>query len=406
MSSKLRANNLRLRRRLPPGGNCCTMRMLEIVRPRGRCTITALPSSKIILAIAGLLLMTLVVAACGEDSGPQPTRIPPTIEITPTPRSTALPEVEEAAAPGDDARPIIVQIALFGDSVSGATRRAGIELQDELRAALDLVINVEFVTETAALENLCSGQPYVVWASAFTYAAANAQCDVTPRQAIQRGRTPEATIGRSAEIVARTDITAIGELGEGTFCRSLEHDLFVTWVYPSLLLRAHNIDPLNELDTVLDYPDDLSLLFALYEGNCDAAGLPAGIFEDYLVDIALLASTDQSQITIDDVEERLHVLVDAGNTAPPVDATDGDLIFEPNTIPYGLLIFPASPAIPANIRDDLNDAISDFFADRTEGAERLNALLDATALIPVEQSSYANFLALIADSGWNMTFTE
>lgn len=349
----------------------------------------------------------LVLAACGGDAGPQPTRIPPTIESTPTPRSTALPEVDAVvAAPGDADRPIVIQIALFGDNVPSATRRAGIELQNELRTALDLAINVEFVNETVALESLCSGKPYAVWASAFTYAAANAQCDVNPELAIQRGRAPEATIGRSAEIITLTEITELSGLGGRTFCRSLEHDLFSTWIYPSLLLRSHGIDPINGLGLLLDYPDDLSLLFALYEGDCSATALPPGIMEDHLVDIALLASTEQNPVTLSDVEDRLHVLVTAGNTAAPVGTADDLQVFEPNTIPYGQFIRPANTALPEDISEDLTSTMVDFFADRTEGAERLNTLLDATALVPVDQTSYANFLALVENSGWNMAYIE
>ena len=88
-------------------------------------------------------------------------------------------------------------------------------------------------------------------------------------------------------------------------------------------------------------------------------------------------------------------------------ATADDLqVFEPNTILYGQFIRPANTALPEDISEDLTSTMVDFFTDRTEGAERLNTLLDATALVPVDQTSYANFLALVENSGWNMAYIE
>ena len=57
-------------------------------------------------------------------------------------------------------------------------------------------------------------------------------------------------------------------------------------------------------------------------------------------------------------------------------------------------------------RENLVAVISDFFTDTRNGDEYLSDLLNATGLLPVEASDYAGFRALLASSGWDMTFTE
>lgn len=294
-------------------------------------------------------------------------------------------------------------IALHGTSPDRDARNAAIALQDLLSDRLERTARVEFVDENQALDELCSGKPQAAWVNSFTYATAANRCGAEPVLAVTRGRLPDVTIGRSADIIASTEITSLSQLSGTPFCRSDEHDLFTTWIYPSLLLRAQNVNPMTDLAAALDYPDDLSLLAAIVDGPCAAGALPAGDLDDLLVDLALALSAGERVITLDDLEEEFHILVPAGNTVPPA-AESSSTVFARNVVPYDVLVFPPSMVIPGNIRDGIVDSIRDFFGDSVDGEEHLSDLLGASGVFAVGVNDYANFRALVISSGWDMTF--
>ncbi len=263
----------------------------QVFSHQGRCAINR-PYVSVLRNLIGVVLAVALLTACEGGGGVEPTRIPTAIPPTPTIRSTPLPAVSPAPALGQtDARPIVIQIALFGEDPADSARRAGIDLQEALQNELDLEINVQFVDERTALKSLCSGAPTAAWVSPFTYVKAQTQCEVEPVFSVTRGR-PTATVGRTAEIIGRADITDLSELEDRVFCRSYEQDYFTSWVFPSLYLAAEGVDPADGLAEIKDYPDNMSLGKALYQGDCAAAALPPDEYEDWLIDLSAFLSTE------------------------------------------------------------------------------------------------------------------
>lgn len=362
-----------------------------------------------------MLVLGLLLAACGGDTGVQRTLVPSAIPPTLTPRSTALPYVDDAPTLGQEGREITILFAVQSVTVNSDANRAKQALQDALGDELDLEFKVDFVDENVALAALCSGQPTAAWVSAFSYATAASECGAEPVLAIERGKLPNILIGRGTELIAAASITDISQLANGTFCRSEEHDLLTTWILPSLLLSAENINPITDLDMTLDYPDDLSLLNAIYDGTCTAAALPGDDLEDLLIDLALTLSTDTDTITLSDVEDRIHVLAPAGDVAAPSGSSDFDG-YDQNVVPFEVLVFAPGSAIPTDpdnelsedaiTREKIVEVVTEFFANSISGDDYLNDMLDATGIFPVDASDYTTFRALISNSGWNMTFAE
>ncbi len=350
-----------------------------------------------------LVLVALLAAGCESDGGtartPVPTRVPQTV----TPRSTALPDVADAPFLGVGERQIVLQIALFGEEESILAQTSANQLQNAFADELDLEVQVEFVDETVALEALCSGAPRAAWISAFSLAKVQQICDVEPVLGLQRGRVPRATVGQSADIISRVAQERLDQLPGLTFCRNVEQDYFTSWVYPRLLLTAAGIDVETDI-TVVDYPDDMALGRALFRGDCNAAALPPGEFENFLDDLARDLSSDEAEISSSELEDTLHIMEPAGDIEASSGA--GTRRFDEKVIPYEVLVFAPTDVIPADLQSDIVEVIEDFFDDAADGADNLNDLLDATGLITVNSASYDDFIDLVADAGWDMTAAD
>jgi ABC-type phosphate/phosphonate transport system substrate-binding protein len=352
------------------------------------------------------MLVGLIVAACGGgNSSVPPTHIPTRIPPTPTERSTPLPDVPDAPALGQQDRQITILFALFSDQANDSAKRAGIDLHQSLLDELDLDVNIEFVDENAALEAVCSGAPDAVWVSAFSYVVAKTRCEVVPALAVKRGRQPRVSIGTTAELIGRSEITGLSQLKGKVFCRSEKQDLFTSWIFPSLMIASRGVDPMLDLSAVQDYPDDLAVGRALYEDKCAAAALPPDQFEDFLIDLANELSTDENPVTTSDLSKVVKILSPAGNTSAPTNESTWSG-FGSGVVPYEALVFPPDSALPKEMRDQVTQVIADFFNDRTDGTQRLRALLDATGIMRVGSKQYETFQSTVVNSKWNMAFSE
>jgi hypothetical protein len=350
------------------------------------------------------LLLSLLAAACQQSTQVEPTHIPTPIPPTPTIRSTPLPDVPLAPALGQgDERQIVIQIALFGADASTSARRAGNQLQQALQDDLDLDIKVEFVDEETASASLCSGAPDAVWISPFSLVKAQTTCDAVPVLAVTRGR-PRATVGRTAEIIARVDITALSQLRNRVFCRSYEQDYFTSWVFPSLYIAGQGVNPLTDLSDVKDYPDNLSMGRALYAGECAAAALPPDKFEDLLIDLSADLSTEENPVTSSELADIIHVVEPAADVSYKTGVVRWQ--YASGIIPYEVLVFPPDSAIPENLRKDITDAIKTFLSENATSSQRLSDLLDATGIIPVDTNSYQNFSPVVINAKWDMVFSD
>lgn len=349
------------------------------------------------------MLAALLAAGCQGADGPQRTPLPTRVPVTLTPRSTPLPTVANAPVLGIGERQIVIQITQFGENESAVARSAANALQRAITDETELDVRVEFVNETTALEAVCSGAPRAPWFSAFTLVKAQQLCDVVPVLALQRGRSPRTTVGQSADIISRVALGDIAQLRGLTFCRSAEQDYFTSWMYPHLLITAAGIDIENEL-TVMDYTDDMALGRALFRGDCNAAALPPGTFDDFLDDLARDLSSGEATISSSGLEDILHIVEPAGDIMFRSDEDTWQ--FDEHVIPYDVLAFPPAEIIPDDLRKDLVDIIEDFLQDRTEGDDRRDDLLDATGIMEVNADSYRDFSDLVTSAGWDMTLTE
>lgn len=323
--------------------------------------------------------------------------------MTATPRSTPLPDVPEVPPLGDDQRPIAL-VFVLPEPDSDAR-----EVKDDLETRFnrdDLAVDIQFVDdELEALKVVCNGTsqgyPAAVWASAFTLIAAERQCDALPGLAITRGRAPRLTVGTTGELVARVNINSISALAGQPFCRIDAQD-FTSWILPGLLLAAEGIDPLTGLSQIRDYPDNLSMLRAIYHGDCVAASLPPGEFEDLLDELTNQLNAEGQPITLSGLQELIKVISPAGDTSMPSNTATWEG-YPGGVVPYEGLIFPSNAVIAAPLREQMIEVIADF-ADSSTGRALLTDILDAASLIETDTGSYANFRTLMERARWAMIF--
>ncbi len=358
-----------------------------------------------LMVIVLVWVLSAVLLACGgADDSRRPTRVPTRIPPTPTVRSTALPEVNEAPAIGDAERPVALLFAMPSDRKTAATRQTAQQLAQHLSDGLALSVTVELADENSALDRLCSGAPALAWVSAFTYAAAKQECDVVPLLAVKRGRSPNFTIGQSAEIVARTEITDLSQMAGQTFCRSSDQDVAVAWVLPALLLSSAGVNPFIELEAVRDYPDDASAILALQAGECAAAAFRPGDFDQALLDaVSAVADREGERPDYNDLKAAVHVIVPAADTTAPA-TTEQWRGIAASTLPYEVLVAAPENALPKDLRAALVESITAFFTDRVEGSTRIRRLLDADGILTVRPQHYQSFVTMLEGAGWRMAF--
>ncbi|NWF70406.1 MAG: PhnD/SsuA/transferrin family substrate-binding protein [Chloroflexi bacterium] len=299
------------------------------------------------------LLLALLLAGCRrEEAAPAALA---TATITPTPFSTALPPLPTEIAPGSqEDRPL--QMLVYARD-NRATRDAVEGLQAALleRGLFVEIIAVQRYAE--ALAALCAsgaGQVSVAWLDGISYAAARAQNCGTPALQVER----DSETGRALEIIVTRDlgITTIASLRQRSFCR-ISYDDYDTWLAPTLLLRANDLNPLTAFESISDYEDVEALLRAVAGGNCDAAAIPVGTLDD--PDYATLA-------------EDVRVVA----TSAP--------------FPYNVLLLPS--AVPLGVRLQLVDALEAVADDETL-AGTLRVLVGQDALVTVtELTEFDTFL--------------
>lgn len=206
--------------------------------------------------------------------------------ITPTPRSTHLPPVPTPIPVGASNNPIhVVFPRIKSGSSQGAVTSAVEDLQTELSQATGLTVDVRLVDSDAeALAALCESTPddiSAAWVGGVAYAAAYAEDCGTAALQISRGTLDQATTGSEVALYGNRSngVNSLDELANKTLCRLSVDDLY-TWLIPSVLLRTSDGDLSSSLKEVRDYDDLDSLIAALADGDCDAAGMNIADFEE------------------------------------------------------------------------------------------------------------------------------
>lgn len=234
--------------------------------------------------------------------------------------------------------------------------------QDAILEESGLVIEVTLVDRYAeALAALCDSTPTnvtVAWLDGLSYQAAVAQSCGTPVMQIERDRET----GDSGQIVTASslDVGGVSGLNGRSFCR-LGYDDYYTWLVPSLILQAGGVDPVEGLGEITDYDDLDSLMEAVADGDCEAAGISEIAFDD-----------------LGDVSEELEVVA----STP--------------AFPYGVLMYPLNLTLGERLR--LNEALLTLAGD-SDGADVLRAVLNQDELTAADADDLEDLSGFLADTG-------
>ncbi|HIO13576.1 MAG TPA: hypothetical protein EYN15_00070 [Chromatiales bacterium] len=289
------------------------------------------------LIVGGLLLVGLL-AACRRQGAGQGNTIRPS--DTPTPISTPLPAVPTAIPVGTEGNPVQIVFRPVGSPLAARNITARLEtvILEEAGLAVEVTLVERYAEALAALCDSGGGQVSVAWLDGPTYTAASAQNCGTPALQVERGRGSNASAGSAAQIIAkrRMGFNTVSQLNADDFCRLGFGDFF-SWFAPSLVLTVNGVDPLRDLGSVTDYEDFPTLITAVADGDCDAAGVPENAFDEFENDldddvrdkIDVLATTvefpqeAQNDLNIFFVEDMQQV-IDLVMLAPPLNGRQRD----------------------------------------------------------------------------------
>jgi ABC-type phosphate/phosphonate transport system substrate-binding protein len=318
-----------------------------------------------LLMIVGISL--LLLPACRRQAAEGGVTAVPT--LTPTPRSTPLPAIATAIPPGAVENPL--QMVVRPDGSMSAARAAIDAVETAILEIAGVAVDIELVERYGeALAALCQsseGRVSVVWLNGASYVAARAENCGVPVLQVERGTRRDARTGEGAAIIVNGDenISTLSALRDRSFCR-LAYDDFYTWLAPSLILRASGLNLSTTAGEITDYDDLPSLIQAVADGDCDAAGIPANALETYADDLG-------------DAVEQVDVL-----TTTTVE------------FPYAVLVLP--PEVPLGTRIALNDALVEMAADNTY-APKLRDLLGQNALLPAAVDDFAELETFMSSTG-------
>lgn len=316
------------------------------------------------VALSALLGVALVLSACGGvASGPLPTAFP---TATPTPRSTPLPEVPTEVPLATAGNPLVILM------LPQAGRLAAEDASQTLEALIldlaGLMVDIQPVNSYGEIvAQLCSANPVVGWVDGLAYVVAEAQGCADPALLVERG----GATGFSVDLLAASELSATdpGDLEGRTLCRLNSEDV-ASWFLPGLMLQTEGVNPLYDLEGVVEVEDYDALVAAIYDGACDAGGVPRGYLDDVGGEVAAR----------EDLREVVAVL--AGSPE----------------VPYDLLVYPQT--VPLNVRIPLNDVFVELAAS-DQNAAILYDILAQDAILRVTRVDLAAFRAFMDDTGLN-----
>lgn len=267
-------------------------------------------------------------------------------------------------------------------------------LSRTLHLAENIEVQVVPLDDSAALHALCSGAPVTAWVSAFTYAAAAQTCDVEPLLALVREGEAGPAIGRAYDLITRREVTSVTDLAGQVACRVA--DQLDAWAISALMLRAAGLDPLVDMPRSVTYPDELTAVRALLDGECAALALPSSTLDEIL---------DPLPATDDDPADRLQVLIAGGDTALPDLAADRPVSYPALVLPFGLWVAAPDSALPASdlrpVRQELEAAVQAYL---DEHPESLRDWFDSADVVEVDATGLAALLRWLDDARWNMAY--
>lgn len=311
--------------------------------------------------ISAISVTLLILSGCSNTLFVVPTLPAPT--VTSTPLSTALPTVGTVVPLGASDNPY--PMAVVGDK----NVTAGDALASYLNGQLGPSFQINFLSGQAdALAALCNGQAAFAWLNGNALLAALANNCGTAALRYQQGASN--STGVRADLVVRSggkgDPALVAALKGRDFCRIAASSGSggqdpISWILPVMLIRAAGLDPVQDLHAVHDYPDTTSLLQAVADGTCAAAGIAAGSLSSF---------------------------------NPSLPAGDKLTVLQQSPeLPYGGLVI--SPVVPSDLAARLTTLLAN-------NPPQVSALIKADGLTPASASDYADFQQVARSAGLNL----
>lgn len=316
-----------------------------------------------------LVATVLLLAACGGPSTPPVTPQP---TATATPRSVPIPPVATTVPLAIEENPLTILFVPQG--TRRATAGADVELETLILDLAGLTVNVEIANSySEVVAQLCSPTPVVGWLDGPAFIVAEAQRCADPTLRVVRDRET----GTAVEMLIAVDFAGgevaaddMARLAGRAVCRMNGED-GRGWFMPSLMLYASGVNPVYDLEQIVDVADYDALIMAIYNGDCQAGAVPAGYLEDEIgADLRAL----------DDLTEEVAVV----STSPEV--------------PFDILVYPQT--VPLNVRIPLDDVFIQIAADDDHAAV-LATILQQDSLERVGREDFEEFRAFMTATGLN-----
>lgn len=157
-------------------------------------------------------------------------------------------------------------------------------LSDALAGSTGLEVEVSVVNDYApVLAGMCERTVHIGMLDAFAYLSASERGCAIPALVAERG----GEISVEGQLIANTQslVTNVESFRGRRFCRP-EAGSAYGWIVPGLMLYSRGIDPLNELNAVIDSGDDEGVVQDVHDRECDVGATLLGAEE-----------------TVDDLEE-------------------------------------------------------------------------------------------------------
>jgi ABC-type phosphate/phosphonate transport system substrate-binding protein len=319
-----------------------------------------------VIALAGLLL-----SACGGPPTPTLTPLP---TLTPTPRSTPLPEVPTAVPLASEDNPLTLMMVPQGSQ--NVTSSAGDDLATLIGELTGLNVEVDLVDSYGEIvAQLCSANPVAGWLDGISYVVAEAQGCADPALQVERDGAP----GFRVEMLMGAQYVGdelspedVGRLSGETLCRINSEDS-VSWLMASLILQAAGINPLYDLNDIVDVDDYDAMIAAIYDDECQGGAVPFGHFEN-------------------EIGSDLKALEDLAGVVA--------VVSESPVVPYDIFVYPQT--VPLNVRIPLTDVLVQISANREQSAV-LAGILASDGVERVDRSDFDDFREFMESTGYDFT---
>lgn len=233
--------------------------------------------------MARLLLLgfiSLIVVGCRPQAAAVlPTPIP---TLTSVPKSTPLPALPTTVPIGKTDNPL--HLVVHPNTKPDSDKIVS-DLEVAITKKTELVVKIDLVdSDAAALAALCSAkQPSIALISGLGFIAANAKKCGQAQLLVSRGTGKSASTGQITTLIARRGIDALSSVKGRTYCRISNTDL-VSWIIPSLMMRAAGVDPENDPKTIKDFAESADLVSAVASSTCDIAAIPDSLVSKLVTD--------------------------------------------------------------------------------------------------------------------------